>query len=208
MTLTHRILFPLGIFNSGCRRVGGPRRRPLLQGQTSHHPHQLRPRRTDRRRGPPVRRAHPPPHRRCAQRHRPDRGRRRWHRRRQVSLGPRWRRALATSPAISPAPPSSTRPIPSAFASTSRPTTFVATQAGTTVHFVRPDVAPGMKEATDIAKAKDLVVGGLSLDTPKDLRARLGMDTAGCVFQIRHRLLLRARRDGRLVTAAWSIPLW
>ena len=60
---------------------------------------------------------------------------------------------------------------------------FVATQAGTTVHFVRPDVAPGMKEATDIAKAKDLVVGGLSLDTPKDLRARLGMDMLGVPFK-------------------------
>src|SRR4030095_5681922 len=37
---------------------------------------------------------------------------------------------------------------------------FVATQAGTTVHFVRTDVEPGMKEATDIARAKGLIVGG------------------------------------------------
>src|ERR1700716_930504 len=47
---------------------------------------------------------------------------------------------------------------------------FVATQAGTTVHFVRTDVSPGMKEPTDIIKAKDLMLGGLSGDTPKDLR--------------------------------------
>jgi len=60
---------------------------------------------------------------------------------------------------------------------------FVATQAGTTVHFVRTDVVPGMKEPTDIAKAKDLIVGGLSVDTPKDLRLRLGMDMLGIPFK-------------------------
>src|SRR3954451_5375760 len=60
---------------------------------------------------------------------------------------------------------------------------FVATQAGTTVHFVRTDVAPGMKEATDIANAKGLIVGGLSVDTPKDLRLRLGMDMLGAPFK-------------------------
>jgi len=60
---------------------------------------------------------------------------------------------------------------------------FVATQAGTTVHFVRTDVAPGMKEATDIANAKGLIVGGLSVDTPKDLRLRLAMDMLGIPFK-------------------------
>ena len=60
---------------------------------------------------------------------------------------------------------------------------FVATQAGTTVHFVRTDVAPGMKEATDIANAKGLVLGGLSVDTPKDLRLRLAMDMLGIPFK-------------------------
>jgi hypothetical protein len=60
---------------------------------------------------------------------------------------------------------------------------FVATQAGTTVHFVRTDVEPGMKEATDIAKAIGLIVGGLSVDTPKDLRLRLAMDMLGIPFK-------------------------
>ena len=60
---------------------------------------------------------------------------------------------------------------------------FVATQAGTTVHFVRTDVAPGMKEPTDIVKAQNLIVGGLSVDTPKDLRLRLGMDMLGVPFK-------------------------
>jgi tripartite-type tricarboxylate transporter receptor subunit TctC len=60
---------------------------------------------------------------------------------------------------------------------------FVAIQPGTTVHFVRTDVPPGMKEPTDIIKAKDLIVGGLSVDTPKDLRLRLAMDMLGVPFK-------------------------
>jgi tripartite-type tricarboxylate transporter receptor subunit TctC len=60
---------------------------------------------------------------------------------------------------------------------------FVATQPGTTVHFARTDIAPGMKEPTDIAKAKGLIVGGLSVDTPKDLRLRLGMDMLGIPYK-------------------------
>src|SRR5215468_8782595 len=60
---------------------------------------------------------------------------------------------------------------------------FVATQPGTTVHFVRADVAPGMTEPTDIIKAKGLILGGLSVDTPKDLRLRLAMDMLGIPFK-------------------------
>jgi tripartite-type tricarboxylate transporter receptor subunit TctC len=60
---------------------------------------------------------------------------------------------------------------------------FVAVQPGTTVHFVRSDVAPGMKEPADIVKAQGLILGGLSVDTPKDLRLRLGMDMLGVPFK-------------------------
>src|SRR5712671_5116741 len=60
---------------------------------------------------------------------------------------------------------------------------FVATQPGTTVHFARTDVAPGLKQPTDIVKAKGLIVGGLSVDTPKDLRLRLAMDMLGIPFK-------------------------
>ena len=60
---------------------------------------------------------------------------------------------------------------------------FVATQPGTTVHFVRSDVAPGMTEPTDIIKAEGLILGGLSVDTPKDLRLRLAMDMLGIPFK-------------------------
>jgi tripartite-type tricarboxylate transporter receptor subunit TctC len=60
---------------------------------------------------------------------------------------------------------------------------FVALQPGTTVHFVRTDVEPGMKQPADIAKAKDLILGGLSVDTPKDLRLRLAMDMLGIPYK-------------------------
>src|SRR3954465_744554 len=45
---------------------------------------------------------------------------------------------------------------------------FVAYQPGTTVHFVRTDVQPGLKEPADIVKAQGLIAGGLSADTSKD----------------------------------------
>jgi tripartite-type tricarboxylate transporter receptor subunit TctC len=60
---------------------------------------------------------------------------------------------------------------------------FVATQAGTTIHFVRTDVPPGMKEATDIIKAKGLIGGGLSVDTSKDIRMRLAFDMLGISYK-------------------------
>ena len=56
---------------------------------------------------------------------------------------------------------------------------FIAYQPGTTVHFVRTDVAPGMKEPADIMKAQGLIAGGLSIDTSKDLRLRMGLDMLG-----------------------------
>jgi tripartite-type tricarboxylate transporter receptor subunit TctC len=53
---------------------------------------------------------------------------------------------------------------------------FVAYAPGTTVHFVRTDLPPGMKQPTDIVKAQGLVAGGLSADTSKDLRMRMVLD--------------------------------
>jgi tripartite-type tricarboxylate transporter receptor subunit TctC len=60
---------------------------------------------------------------------------------------------------------------------------FVAYQPGTTVHFVRTDVAPGMRTPADIVKAQGLIAGGLSIDTSKDLRMRLGLDMLGVPFK-------------------------
>jgi putative tricarboxylic transport membrane protein len=60
---------------------------------------------------------------------------------------------------------------------------FVAYEPGTTVHFVRTDVPPGMRKPSDIVKAKGLIAGGLSIDTSKDLRLRLGLDLLGVPYR-------------------------
>jgi tripartite-type tricarboxylate transporter receptor subunit TctC len=60
---------------------------------------------------------------------------------------------------------------------------FVAYQPGTTVHFVRTDVPPGIKVPADIAKATGVIAGGLSADTSKDLRLRLGLDMLGVPYK-------------------------
>jgi tripartite-type tricarboxylate transporter receptor subunit TctC len=60
---------------------------------------------------------------------------------------------------------------------------FIAYQPGTTVHFVRTDVPPGLRTPADIVKAQGLIAGGLSIDTSKDLRMRLGLDMLGVPFK-------------------------
>ena len=60
---------------------------------------------------------------------------------------------------------------------------FVAYQSGTTIEFMRTDVPPGMKVPADIAKAQGLVVGGLSVDNPKDIRTRLALDMLGVKYR-------------------------
>lgn len=49
----------------------------------------------------------------------------------------------------------------------------------TTVYYVRTDVAPGMKVASDIVKAQGLISGGLGPDNAKDLLTRLGLELLG-----------------------------
>jgi hypothetical protein len=53
---------------------------------------------------------------------------------------------------------------------------FIAHQTGTSVYYVRTDVPPGMRKATDIVNAKGLVAGGLGPENAKDLRIRLTLD--------------------------------
>jgi hypothetical protein len=60
---------------------------------------------------------------------------------------------------------------------------FVAVHPCTTVHFVRTDVAPGMMEPADIVRAQGLILGDLGVDTPKDIRPRLAMNTLGVPFK-------------------------
>jgi tripartite-type tricarboxylate transporter receptor subunit TctC len=60
---------------------------------------------------------------------------------------------------------------------------FVAIQPGTTIHFMRTDVPPGIKQPTDLMKAQGIIGGGLSVDTPKDIRMRLMFDMLGLSYK-------------------------
>ena len=60
---------------------------------------------------------------------------------------------------------------------------MVAYQPGTTVYYARSNIEPGLKVATDIMKAKNLVVGGLTADSSKDLLERLCLDMLGLKYK-------------------------
>src|SRR6267142_272091 len=83
---------------------------------------------------------------------------------------------------------------------------FVARQPSTTIHFVRTDVPPGLKEPTDIVKAKGLIAGGLSADTSKDLRLRMGLDMLGVPYQ--YVTSYRSSVVPQLITPGIAIPVF
>ena len=60
---------------------------------------------------------------------------------------------------------------------------MIAYQPGTTVYYVRSNVEPGLKVASDILKAKNLVVGGLTADSSKDILERLCLDLLGVNYK-------------------------
>ena len=60
---------------------------------------------------------------------------------------------------------------------------FVAYQPGTSIYFIRSDTPPGIKDATDIVKAKDVVAGGLGVNNAKDLLIRLSLDILGVPYK-------------------------
>ena len=60
---------------------------------------------------------------------------------------------------------------------------FVAHQAGTNVYYARSDVKPGLKQASDVLKAEDLIAGGLGADSTKDLLMRLSLDLLGVKYK-------------------------
>jgi len=83
---------------------------------------------------------------------------------------------------------------------------FIAYVLGTTVYYVRTDVAPGMKEPTDIVKAKELIAGGQSANSPKDLRLRLALDMLGVPFQ--YVTAYRSSATGRLALQRGEINIF
>ncbi len=60
---------------------------------------------------------------------------------------------------------------------------FIAFQPGTTVYYVRKDVAPGMKEPGDIVRATKLIAGGNGVHNARDLLIRLSLDILGVPHQ-------------------------
>jgi tripartite-type tricarboxylate transporter receptor subunit TctC len=56
---------------------------------------------------------------------------------------------------------------------------FVAYEPGVSIAFARTDIPPGLKQATDIVKAKGVIAGGLGPENSKDLLIRLGLDMLG-----------------------------
>jgi tripartite-type tricarboxylate transporter receptor subunit TctC len=60
---------------------------------------------------------------------------------------------------------------------------FIAVVPSGRIHFMRTDVKPGMKAATDLVRAENLVVGGLNRDGPKDMSMRLTLDMLGVPFK-------------------------
>ncbi len=60
---------------------------------------------------------------------------------------------------------------------------YIASIEGVAVAYTRKDVPPGIQEAKDIVKAKNLRAGGLSLNSAKDVRFRLQLDILGIPHQ-------------------------
>jgi tripartite-type tricarboxylate transporter receptor subunit TctC len=60
---------------------------------------------------------------------------------------------------------------------------MLAYQPGTTVYYARSNVEPGLKVASDILKAQNLVVGGLTADSSKDILERLSLDLLGVKYK-------------------------
>ncbi len=60
---------------------------------------------------------------------------------------------------------------------------FIAFQPGTTIYYARADTPPGIKAPQDFMKVTQLVLGGLGIDSPKDLLNRLELDLLGVKFK-------------------------
>lgn len=59
---------------------------------------------------------------------------------------------------------------------------FIAVLPSGRIHFMRTDVRPGIKRATDVVKGENIVVGGLGPQQPKDMAMRLTLDMLGARY--------------------------
>lgn len=60
---------------------------------------------------------------------------------------------------------------------------LIASGPGTSVAYIRADVAPGMKKPDDILKAKNFWAAGLSPESDKDVRIRMQFDLLGVPYK-------------------------
>ena len=59
---------------------------------------------------------------------------------------------------------------------------FVAAVPSGRIHFMRTDVRPGIKSATDLLKGENIIAGGLGPQQPKDMAMRLTLDMLGARY--------------------------
>jgi tripartite-type tricarboxylate transporter receptor subunit TctC len=83
---------------------------------------------------------------------------------------------------------------------------FFGYQRSTAVSYVRTDVAPGIKVASDIVKAQGLISGGLGPDNAKDLLTRLGLELLG--VQHKHVTSYRSSATARLALQQGEINFY
>jgi hypothetical protein len=83
---------------------------------------------------------------------------------------------------------------------------FLGYQTSTTVAFMRTDVPPGIKVATDIIKVQGLISGGLGPDNAKDLAIRLSLDLLGIPH--RHVTSYRSSAHARLALQQGEINFY
>ena len=82
---------------------------------------------------------------------------------------------------------------------------FIGYQPGNAVYYVRSDTPPGLKTAADILKARDLVAGGLAVESSKDLLIRATLD----LLEVPHKYItgLRSSANARLAVQRGEIHL-
>lgn len=56
---------------------------------------------------------------------------------------------------------------------------FIAYQSSSAVHYIRTDTPPGIRAASDIVKAREVISGGLGAENAKDLLIRSGLELLG-----------------------------
>ena len=72
---------------------------------------------------------------------------------------------------------------PEKFATDLRTYQYIAYMPNGRIHFVRTDLAPGIKTGLDVLKAEGVVAGGLSSDSSKDMAMRLVLDLLGVKYK-------------------------